>query len=116
MIPIRIDNELPDALTCIGRQYPETRDVPVAQVVLFIERDLHQLLASQPSIDASTHVAYVSRDGLQQIRIEIQLATMEATDFLFQRVEQILWSYNHLTILQKNGRLIPQRPRFQYPH
>ena len=111
---VHVKNDMPASIRCTGIHYKETQDLSVKQLALFIERDLHQYLKRIPVLEPSFTLSVIKRDGFAEIRVSITILYQNAVMPLFQRIENLLWSYNEQLFTQKDGRLQALPPRFQF--
>lgn len=111
--PIKTYCNLPHVMTCSGRNFLETRRLSLSELSLFIERDVRILFSQFPSFEIGDIKCRVDKVVPNHILIAFS-ATKSAHDTLTTEVEKILWSYNHQTMLQRNGRLVALEPRFTY--
>ncbi|MBI2603774.1 MAG: hypothetical protein HYW48_12045 [Deltaproteobacteria bacterium] len=111
---IQIDNRLPESLTCQGVRYPQTKDLSMKELVLFLERDLFQLKKRFSEHRPEFFPSLIQQQGHKQIRVEISANNCDIADRLCNEVEAILWSYNQQTMLASNGSLHPSHSRFTY--
>ncbi len=109
-----IENEMPATLRCTGINYKDTENLTLEQLALFIERDIHSYLKHMPVLEPTFSLSVIKQDTFSQLRISISISYANAADPLLQRIEDLLWSYNDQVFTQKNGRLHPLPPRFQY--
>lgn len=111
---IEIPNNLPESVTFQGVHYQETKDLSMTQLVLFLERDLHQLRKKFSEFRPEFALSLIKQQGSHQIRVGITAKDSAIADSLFREIENILWSYNRQVMFARNGSLYPSTPRFTY--
>ncbi|NRA46046.1 MAG: hypothetical protein HRU09_13930 [Oligoflexales bacterium] len=109
---VSIENDIPVSVTCKGIYYEETKSLSLAQLSMFIDRDLFRLRRSFP--ESSFYLSVVLIRDQKQLRVEATAINISESQKLKKRIEQILWSYNQQVLIAKCGRLIPTRTRFTY--
>lgn len=111
---VLVENELPAFLQCKGKHHDETTKLTLQQLVLFMERDIHCYLKNLNVLAPTFTIGIAEEGGSPFIKIDLELASINASAPLVQRIEDILWAYNSQTLSMLNGEITPHPPRFRY--
>ena len=106
--------DMPHGFQIFGRHYKETKNLSLKDVVLFIDRDLHLVLKRMPGEMPEISITLLSREGIADIQLQMVVSNKNILELVRQKTEEVLWDYNEQLFTAKNGRLVPQEPRFQF--
>ena len=111
---VHIENDFPTAFRCIGNRYRETSDVPMNDLLIYIDLSLHTFLREIPVLNPTYELSLMRKQGIFDVRVAIEIECANAAIPLRPRIENLLWAFNQQVFTQRNGKAVAHPPRFEF--